>query len=657
MPLFNPLGSWLAPVADFASLPLVGNTIGDTIVTTDDNTIYTWNGTNWVAPAANASIIVHPGTNNLAFDSEISATVPVGGSVPLCPIPVLDGDGSFTITDALTLANANGIGRVQMADGVFVGPPSNQYQMYENVELVGNGVGTLLVNRPSLALLPSIITGGAETESVFRFKKTSGGFTNRALAVTPAQNDNPSFLQVSPAVAALVSENDWIEYNSQFRRVQRKFDDTGASGNWFLILNAHVRLGLITTPSSTFDHHAASNFIENSWCKDFKLKLFADGWQNIYLSAFEFEHASWSGHKWITYEGDEFGPGVPNYAFYGLWSAVECGEITSEELTLEKSATAWCYGFKTSHANVIRNTINNHSGPDGFGGDNPQWCVYLDPGCDQWIFEGNKIEIGIDSAFGVGLLYHTTSSFFESIILRNNSWTASGIVNGVVQESHGLWFDDITRVTVNGDVINAGSADVLVGGKYTILCTAGANPSNSQDVEIVNCKLAPTSGFSGPQVEAPHIPSIGFHSSTIGWRRYKVSGCSVSDFQKTTDIAIDMWSGFLDYHSNTFRATNIEGTAGGHDANYNFFGHQYNALIIFNSAIAVANMDAIQAFGVDISMASPVTFTDEIIRITNCGIAGDWTIDASMFSKYIITGFDKTTSFVDNSGIGVVSLI
>lgn len=50
------LGSWKDPVANFASLPGSGNVAGDTRITLDTYTIYSWNGTGWQVSGGGGSV-------------------------------------------------------------------------------------------------------------------------------------------------------------------------------------------------------------------------------------------------------------------------------------------------------------------------------------------------------------------------------------------------------------------------------------------------------------------------------------------------------------------------------------------------------------------------------------------------------------------------
>lgn len=61
--------SWKFPVLNYAALPASGNTIGDVIETLNNNSIWTWNGTHWVATGyAN----VDGGTSTRAFASNMN---------------------------------------------------------------------------------------------------------------------------------------------------------------------------------------------------------------------------------------------------------------------------------------------------------------------------------------------------------------------------------------------------------------------------------------------------------------------------------------------------------------------------------------------------------------------------------------------------------
>lgn len=78
-------GSWKAPAASYASLPGIGNSLGDARATTDTGRIYLWNGASWVAAAVdqNGNLQVPNGivANSLTLPGgSNSASVKVGSS-------------------------------------------------------------------------------------------------------------------------------------------------------------------------------------------------------------------------------------------------------------------------------------------------------------------------------------------------------------------------------------------------------------------------------------------------------------------------------------------------------------------------------------------------------------------------------------------------
>lgn len=62
-------GSWKAPVDDFASLPLTGNKPGDTRVTLDSGSIYTWDGSSWLFQTSSSG-----GVNSVSSNGSITVT-------------------------------------------------------------------------------------------------------------------------------------------------------------------------------------------------------------------------------------------------------------------------------------------------------------------------------------------------------------------------------------------------------------------------------------------------------------------------------------------------------------------------------------------------------------------------------------------------------
>jgi hypothetical protein len=112
---------WKSPVANPAALPAVGNTIGDVRLSLSNDTIYDWNGTNWVA-------IAGPG-----IDAAFGIIITPNGTYPHASIPtdsltLTSSDNSITITgnsltDTVNLQVAE-ISSPESANTVFAGPVS-----------------------------------------------------------------------------------------------------------------------------------------------------------------------------------------------------------------------------------------------------------------------------------------------------------------------------------------------------------------------------------------------------------------------------------------------------------------------------------------------------------------------------------------------------
>lgn len=90
--------SWKAPVEDAADLPPSGNNIGDARVAQDTQTIYVWNGTNWVAVATpGASIAI------TALIGDVTATGP--GAAP-ATVQFVGGVSATDVASGAIAANA-----------------------------------------------------------------------------------------------------------------------------------------------------------------------------------------------------------------------------------------------------------------------------------------------------------------------------------------------------------------------------------------------------------------------------------------------------------------------------------------------------------------------------------------------------------------------
>jgi len=106
--------SWKSPVANYASLPATGNTLGDVRLAEDTNRAYAWNGVAWAALAVdqNGNINI-PGTATMS-NADITGTATVGAACSPNGLVAQDGTG-------LLLSCQSGSWQKQSAGGLFKG--------------------------------------------------------------------------------------------------------------------------------------------------------------------------------------------------------------------------------------------------------------------------------------------------------------------------------------------------------------------------------------------------------------------------------------------------------------------------------------------------------------------------------------------------------
>jgi len=443
----------------------------------DDGQLYYYNaqggnlghmGTNWFLEGASnvdQVIFVTPEQNNLLGDSDISIGIPTGGSVPLCPDTVLDGDGSFTIQDGLDLAFTRGGGEVRLVGGIYTAPIENELNMYDNVELVGAGFGSTIISRPGAGLLPTLATpatgphpisnqgffnmGGAGTSDVYTL---DGAAAPRTLPV------GERYIRLTYTLGRSQSDplvGGYIVYEGQPRKIQ-EVDTTGLT----IVVNALMVRNVAVAPT-TMAYAAPGEFMENTACRNFKVKIFADGWNNTAGatdSLFCMRNAVWHKIDNVTYEGDDFGPGASNFWFSGAFGFGNSYGHTIKECVFEKSTSALLYSFDSSAISFIDNDVNFKTGDDGFGSNQPAWFIWMDPGSDDFRYTGNRFTVGVDSdvfAFDLGIYKHIGSGF-EKITIEANEWSSAEEVNGTLKPTWGFDISDLASGSIRDNRIQAG---------------------------------------------------------------------------------------------------------------------------------------------------------------------------------------------------------
>ncbi len=136
-------GTWQSPVANAAALPLLGNTPGDTRVTLDTGSIYTWDGASWILQSSTS-----PGVNSVTAGSGINLTGTVTDPVVNLDtgtanhLAFYDGSGNLSSAADLEVDTVTG-GLIIDQD-----PQPNGAVSYTNLNTIGVGFDPLQ-NSPS----------------------------------------------------------------------------------------------------------------------------------------------------------------------------------------------------------------------------------------------------------------------------------------------------------------------------------------------------------------------------------------------------------------------------------------------------------------------------------------------------------------------------
>lgn len=143
--------SWKSPVAVAASLPLIGNIVGDTRVSTDTDTIYVWDGSSWIAVATPGAAI--------AIDGLIGDVTASGPGVVAATLATVNGNvGTFGSTSQSVQVTVNAKGLVTaISNQTIPGPIAPTVQKF----LSGLGTYTTPVSPAPLYIRVRMIGGGA----------------------------------------------------------------------------------------------------------------------------------------------------------------------------------------------------------------------------------------------------------------------------------------------------------------------------------------------------------------------------------------------------------------------------------------------------------------------------------------------------------------
>ena len=384
-------------------------------------------------------IVVTPKTNNKPGDA---------AAYPGLDVP--DGDESFTIQNGIDQAEAEGGGIVFLIGTGFIINNSvdpNQVWMKSNVHVLC-GYGSKVHVR----------NGAAEPDGAiinFYHKASySGGAATKAVdtaTLTAEKGKEVLEIPLTVGLGATVLVGGLIRYEHQVRRIQRITTDV-------ITLDSPLKLQENIGLDITIDYFTPSQIVENAKVENMRLGVTPQAWQNTYFGPIAFYGSIWCEAVGTIFEGVDYDyvtPANSNYGFFGLvYSEFSAGIRFSDNLA-EQSTIGICYVVDTDNFEFLGNKLAASSGPDGFGGNAPDWGMWFAGGFDGLKIADNTIAAATDDTYSIGLIYMAGYGH-EEVNIQNNVLKSTGLVNGTLSPCRGIEALSIARLTIHNNTIAAG---------------------------------------------------------------------------------------------------------------------------------------------------------------------------------------------------------